>query len=338
MKVFVTGVAGFLGSYVAEGWLAQGATVVGIDNMIGGDIHNVPEGVEFFKVDCNDVVTLRLLMTNVDLVYHCAALAYEGLSVFSPHVVIESIVGGSTGVFSAAISASVKRIVHCSSMARYGAVTPPFHENLPCSPQDPYGIAKLAAEDILRNLCKVHHTDFVIAVPHNIIGPRQKYDDPFRNVASIMLNMMLQDRQPVIYGNGKQRRCFSYVDDCMSCLMKMGSYPGVVGETINIGPDEGDVEINTLAETIAYDVLGKPVGWLQPVYMPGRPQEVFHAVCSSDKARKMLDYCTKTSLRGGLSSMAEHIIRHGTKPFKYHLPIEINDSAILPRTWKDRLF
>lgn len=338
MKVLVTGVAGFLGSHVADGWLARGAEVIGVDNMIGGDMDNVPAGVQFFEVDCNDVVTLRLLMQNTKIVYHCAALAYEGLSVFSPHTVIESIVGGSTGVFSAAISAGVERIVHCSSMARYGAITPPFKESMPCSPQDPYGIAKLAAEDILRNLCRVHHTDFVIAVPHNIIGPRQKYDDPFRNVASIMLNLMMQDRQPIIYGTGKQRRCFSFISDCLDPLMKMGTYPSVVGEVVNIGPDEGAVEINTLARMIAMDVLKWPQDKFRPVYMPGRPQEVFHAVCSSDKARSLLDYETKRSLVGGLCEMRDYIKERGPKPFKYHLPIEIENSDILPRTWKDRMF
>ena len=338
MKVLVTGVAGFLGSYVAEAWVARGAEVVGIDNMIGGAMENIPAGVEFHRLDCNDVGRLTPLMEGVDLVYHCAALAYEGLSVFSPHIVIESIVGGSTGVFSAAIAGGVKRIVHCSSMARYGSINAPFREDMVCHPQDPYGIAKLAAEDILRNLCEVHGTECVIAVPHNIIGPRQKYDDPFRNVASIMINLMLQDRQPIIYGSGRQRRCFSFIDDCLSCLMRMGTDPALVGEVINIGPDEAPVTVEALANIIAYEVLRKPPGWLRPVFMPGRPQEVFHAVCSSNKARELLDYETRTTLRQGLTKMADYIGKRGTRPFKYHLPIEINDSNLLPRTWKDRVF
>ena len=211
MKVFITGVAGFFGSHLADAMLARGHTVVGIDNMIGGDRDNVPKGVEFWELDCQFLRFETRLLNGVDLVYHCAALAYEGLSVFSPFTVVESIVGASTAVFSAAIQAGVKRIVHCSSMARYGKGVPPFTEYDIPKPQDPYGIAKVAAENILRNLCEVHGTEFVIAVPHNIIGPRQKYDDPFRNVASIMMNRMLQGKQPIIYGDGTQQRCFSFV-------------------------------------------------------------------------------------------------------------------------------
>ena len=84
----------------------------------------------------------------------------------------------------------------------------PFKEDMVPRPQDPYGIAKYAAEQTLECLSKVHDIDFVTLVPHNIIGPRQKYDDPYRNVASIMINRCLQGMPPIIYGDGSQTRCF----------------------------------------------------------------------------------------------------------------------------------
>lgn len=332
-KIFITGVAGFLGSHLADAMLADGHEVVGIDNMIGGELDNVPAGVEFHQIDCNDFSNVKERMKSCQIVYHCAATAYEGLSVFSPHVVTQNIVGASVSVISAAISNGVKRIVICSSMARYGALSPPFQENMICKPQDPYGIGKLAVEQFLRNLCDTHGVEYVIAVPHNIIGPRQKYDDPYRNVASIMMNLMMQGRQPVIYGDGSQERCFSYIDDCLFCLKKMAFDPHVVGEIINIGPDEGVVTINALAREIANILRFK----LVPMYMPGRPQEVKYAHCSSDKARRLLDYHTKTSLHDGLRNMVIAIDRRGTRPFKYHLDLEII-SAKTPKTWTDRLF
>ena len=332
MKVLITGVAGFLGSHVADAMLARGHEVVGIDNLIGGYLDNVPKGVDFWPIDCQDVGAGH--MNGVDLVYHCAALAYEGLSVFSPHLVVESIVGASTAVFSAAIAASVKRIVYCSSMARYGALEPPFSEAVTCYPQDPYGIAKLAAENILRNLGVAHGVEFVIAVPHNIIGPRQKYDDPFRNVASIMMNRMLQGKQPVIYGDGTQQRCFSFVGDCLDCLVKMGTSPQAKGEIINIGPDEQPVTINQLAEAVAAVMQFGP---LEPIYMPGRPLEVKVALCSSSKVRRMLDYQTSTTLHEGLAKMAVWMRERGPRPFNYHLPIEIVSDKT-PKTWTARIF
>ena len=206
LKIFVTGVAGFLGSHVADAFIAEGHEVVGVDNMIGGELENVPEGVEFHQVDCCNFEGILRLTIGCDIVYHCAATAYEGFSVFSPHLVTDNIVTASTAVFSAAIQNKVQRIVYCSSMARYGTNKIPFLESYEPRPQDPYGIGKVAAEEILQNLCEVHGINYVIAVPHNIIGPRQKFDDPYRNVASIMINLMLQDRQPIIYGDGKQKR------------------------------------------------------------------------------------------------------------------------------------
>ena len=91
------------------------------------------------------------------------------------------------------------------------------------NPVDPYGVSKVAAENILKILSKTHKFEYNIAVPHNIIGPKQKYDDPYRNVASIMINLMLQNRQPYIYGDGEQKRCFSYIDDDLFCLKEMAT-------------------------------------------------------------------------------------------------------------------
>jgi len=331
-KIFITGVAGFLGSHLADTLLAQGHDVFGCDTLIGGYQDNVPKGVTFHEKDCTDVSTMRSLLEGVDIVYHTAALAYEGLSVFSPDLITQNIIGGTSAVVSAAITNNVKRFVFTSSMARYGTNKVPFSEDLIPQPQDPYGIAKEASERLLRNMADVHGLKCVIAVPHNIIGPRQKYDDPFRNVASIFINKMLRGEQPIIYGDGEQVRCFSFVQDCIQCLERMGFQDDVVGETINIGPDEGSVTINELAQTIAglidFDV--------KPIYKPGRPQEVILATCSADKARRMLGYKTEYTLEQGLQEMIDYIQERGTKPFTYHLDLEIiNDKT--PKTWTDKL-
>lgn len=332
--IFITGIAGFLGSHLAEYFLKQGHKVVGCDSLIGGYIDNVPKGVEFYTYDCADQKAMTRIMKGADIVYHCAALAYEGLSVCSPALVSNNIYGGTASVLSAAAANGVKRFVFCSSMARYGTQeTVPFVETMAPKPQDPYGISKHAAELLVKNVCETHGIEYVIAVPHNIIGPRQKYDDPYRNVASIMINLMLQDRQPIIYGDGKQKRCFSFVGDVVMPLEKLAFEKGAVGHVINVGPDEEFITINELAEVIA-KILNFP---LKPTYMPGRPQEVKLATCSANKARAMLAYKTTTSLEDGLRSIIDYIRNRGVKPFRYHLDLEIINH-LTPRTWRDRLF
>ncbi len=332
--IFVSGIAGFLGSYLAEAMIAEGHTVLGCDNLLGGYLDNVPTEADFHQHDCLDYGAMVKLTKNVDIVYHTAATAYEGLSVFSPHIVTRNIYGATVSLLSASIANNVKRFIYCSSMARYGTNSVPFTEDMIPKPQDPYGIAKYAAEMTLENLCKVHRMDYVIAVPHNIIGPRQKYDDPYRNVASIMINLMLQGRQPIIYGDGTQKRCFSFIQDDVQVLEKLAfQEDSVLGEVINVGPDEEFVTINELAQTIAELIDFK----LEPIYMQGRPQEVKFANCCADKARKVLGYKTKYTLRQGLVEMIDWIKKIGTKPFRYHLDLEIINE-FTPKSWKEKLF
>lgn len=334
MKIFITGVAGFLGSHLADAMLAEGHEVIGCDNLIGGYLDNVPDDVDFYQVDCNYLNTMNKLMKGVDVVYHTACTAYEGLSVFSPHLVSQNTYLNTASVATAAVAQGVKRFVYCSSMARYGKQEiVPFTEDMICKPQDPYGISKLAAEQLLHCLSDVHGMELVVAVPHNIIGPRQKYDDPYRNVASIMINLMLQGRQPIIYGDGTQKRCFSFVQDDITCLKKLAFQDNVVGETVNIGPDEEFVTINELARTIA-DLLDFD---LNPIYVPDRPQEVKLATCSADKARRLLGYSTQYTLKQGLSEMIDYIKVKGPKKFRYHLDVEIMNEKT-PKTWKNKLF
>ena len=261
-KILVTGVAGFLGSHLAENLSKLGHKIVGVDNMTGGYRDNIPKNIKFYNFDCCDLNKMTEVMEGVDVVYHCAATAHEGLSVFSPYEITKNNYLASVSVFSAAISHKVKRIIFCSSMARYGSQSVPFYENMSPKPIDPYGISKVAAENVLSNLCELNNIEWVIAVPHNIIGPRQKYDDPFRNVVSIMINRMLQKKPPIIYGDGEQKRCFSYIDDCISCLIPMLDQKNLNKQIINIGPDEEFVSINYVSE-LCSNITGSN---LKPIY------------------------------------------------------------------------
>lgn len=333
-KIFITGIAGFLGSHLADAIIAQGHSVSGCDNLIGGYVDNVPDGAEFKQVDCQYLSTMKNLLKDVDIVYHTACTPHEGLSVFSPHMFAKNTYLITSTMATAAISSGVKRFVNCSSMARYGTQEKtPFTEDMTPKPQDPYAIGKVASEMLLNNLSSIHGLEVVHAVPHNIIGPRQKYDDPFRNVASIMINLMLQGRQPFIYGDGLQKRCFSHVDDDVDCLLKLGFQDNVVGEIINIGPDEEPITVKELAEIIAKLLDFK----LEPIYMEDRPSEVKYATCSADKARKLLGYNTKMSLEEGLKDIIKYIKKRGVRKFKYHLDIEIINKKT-PKTWKNKLF
>ena len=334
-KVWVTGVAGFLGSHLADALLAAGHEVGGNDNLSGGDEANVPRYVDFFELDCNQRNKLAAAMEGYAHLVHCAAAPYEGLSFFSPDYITRNIVGASVSTFSAAIGAGIHRIVCCSSMARYGAGEPPFTEEHPTRPADPYGIGKLASEAILRNLCDTHEVEYVIAVPGNIIGPRQAYDDPFRGVTSIFINLALQGRELIIFGDGEQKRRFAPVDSCVYALMKM-LFDCPSGEVINIGPAQGTaITINELAE-----IVWEGCGRNDPIkirYLPERVGDVKRAYCSVEKSQKLLGYDGSMSLEQCVLDMIYDVRKRGPKPFSYDLPIEIRNHKT-PAAWTKRYF
>ena len=333
MNIFITGVAGFLGSNLADFYLKKGFTVSGCDNLVGGDMDNVDPKVNFVKMDCEDLQKMIEITKNVDVVIHAAAYAHEGLSVVSPHLICSNIIGGSTSVFSAAIQNKVKRIVFCSSMARYGKIKQPFFEDDIPNPVDPYGISKLAAEKILINLCETYGVEYNIAIPHNIIGIKQKYDDPFRNVASIMINLMLQNRQPIIYGDGEQKRSFSDVDDCIYSIDKLATDPNITSEIVNIGPEDNFITINELFKKISNQLQFNQ----EPEYFKDRINEVKLANCSADKAKKILNYEKKISLDESLAKMINYVRTKGNKKFKYNYDLEIINEKT-PRTWVEKKF
>jgi UDP-glucose 4-epimerase len=334
MHIFITGIAGFLGSNLAEYYLKKNFQVSGCDNLVGGSLENIDvKRIKFFKANCEDFKTMKEITKGVDILCHAAAYAHEGLSSFSPVLITNNNVTGSVSVFTAAIVNKVKRIVYCSSMARYGNIKTPFRENDHLKPVDPYGVSKVAAENILKILSETHGVEYNIAVPHNIIGPKQRYNDPFRNVVSIMINLMLQNKRPIIYGDGNQKRTFSDIDDCIYCLDKLLTDPEIVSQVVNIGPDEEHISINEL-----YRLLSNKLKFnLEPKYLEDRPNEVKNAACSADKARGILGYKTTVSLDVSLNKIINYIKKNGYKDFEYNYPLEI-DNEKTPIAWKERLF
>lgn len=348
MRIWITGIAGFLGSHLADALLSQGHEVFGNDNYLCGDLENVPSiergtGSKFisdgevfityaycYDVDCRNFDRMKDILEfhKPDVLIHCAATAHEGLSSFSPSFITKNIYEASVATFSAAIASGVKRIVYMSSMSRYGDLKPPFHEVMHPKPVDPYGIAKVAAEDTLKVLCNTHGVQYSILVPHNIIGTRQRSVDPYRNVASIMINRCHQGKAPIIYGDGLQTRCFSPVADCIPSIVKAVHGAGD-GKVINIGPDSGEITIKELSDKII--ALTGYEG--SAIHIPDRPNEVKHAYCSSDKAREYLGYEPKQSIDDCLKEMVEFI---KPEPFVYDFPLEIVTEKT-PQTWKCKL-
>ena len=337
VNVFITGVGGLLGSNLAKTLdCKEGYTVSGCDNFIGGMKSNIFKGLDFHEIDILNYNKLKTAMEGAEVVFHAAALPYEGLSVFSPKVTAESIVSGTLSAASAALHNNVKLFVNCSSMARYGAQTPPFTENMPTAPEDPYGLAKVQAEQHLELLSKLHGLNYVTLVPHNVIGKGQRYYDPFRNVVGIMINRCLQGKRIVIYGDGSQKRSFSDVNDCIDAVVTMmESTRDICGNVYNIGPHQNEMSIKELAFKVGQHCEVYPT--LE--HFPDRPAEVKNAFCSSAKIMAEFNYNTKVKTDQTIAEMVEWIKKDSGpngKPFEYHLDLEFTRDNT-PKTWTEQL-
>lgn len=344
MRIWITGICGLIGSHLYDRLTELGHKVKGNDNLSCGSMFNVmqnPKGyvdvVGFYS--CQDPELVRAMKEfKPDVVIHAAATAAEGLSVFSPHFITKNIYEASVATFSAAIASGAKRIVNMSSMARYGHGAdpleilgdsgPPFQEHYKTRPIDPYGIAKVAAEQTLKVLCETHGVKWTTLVPHNVIGPRQQIT-PYRNVATIFLNRLKLGLPVYIYGDGEQKRCFSPIKDCLHSLVRAVE-GDADGQVVNIGPDKGEITINRLLDMCEEIVGVKAVR----VYMPPRPvtDRVKEAYCSADKARRLLGYEPQDDLMGCLKEMSDAMT---PKPFTYNFPIEIREGC--PETWLKEL-
>tara|TARA_B100000029_G_C16747418_1_gene656867 strand:- start:68 stop:502 length:435 start_codon:yes stop_codon:yes gene_type:complete len=143
---------------------------------------------------------------------------------------------------------------------------------------------------------------------------------------------MLLKKPAIIYGDGSQKRCFSYVDDCISCIEKTLLNKNTSKEIINIGPDEEFITIKELADKCS-NITGFNEKY---IYYADRPQEVKFATCSSDKARQLIDYETKFSLDKSIELTYDYIKKKGAKNFDYKINLEV-DNFKTPKTWKQKL-
>lgn len=341
MKILVTGAAGFMGSHLVDALVKlKEHKIYSVDDLSGGYERNINPDSHFKQVDLRDKEKTTEIIKEIkpDILYYLAADATEGRSQFTPISAVERNYLAYMYTLVPAIQYGVKRVVLTSSMSVYGAQNPPFSEKLPQKPEDVYGITKTAMEQTTEVLGKVHKFEYVIIRPHNVYGPKQNLADPYRNVIGIFINCILNNKNFYIYGDGEQKRSFTYIDDFTPYILKCGFDSMVNGAIINIGPTE-EFTINKVADYILKNFFpnGNIPDSLKPHYLPERPQEVHEAYCTNDVAQKLLGYKTSVSLREGIKRMIAWAKDLGPQKFIYlkdGLELENED---VPQTWKDEL-
>jgi len=300
MKILITGNAGLLGSRLAD-WIIENKKieVVGIDDLSGGYIENVNNKVKFFNKNlAEDDISEIFDKYRPDIVYHMAAYAAEGLSPFIRMFNYKNNLLATANIVNNCIKYDVKRLVFTSTMAVYGYGNnlPPFHEDLVPQPIDPYGIAKYGCELDIKVAGKQHGLDWCIIRPHNVYGVKQNLWDKYRNVLGIWMYQKMNNMPMTIFGDGEQKRAFSYIDDCLEPLWKSGVSPEASKEIINLGG------IREYSINEACKILREVIGGSEVIKLEKR-HEVKYAYPTYQKSIDLLDYKESVTLEAGLSHM-----------------------------------
>jgi nucleoside-diphosphate-sugar epimerase len=305
-EILVTGGAGFIGSHIVDRLLDEGFKVRVLDNLSTGDITNLAQyknkkSFQFIEGDIRNFDLVKRTVKGVDAVFHEAAVVSVSRSVENPLLSNEINVTGTVNLLNACVDAHVKRFVLASSCAVYGDTeTLPNHENLAPKPLSPYAADKLAAETYAKVFHNVYGLETVSLRYFNVYGPRQKYG-PYSGVISILINRLLENKPPIIYGDGEQTRDFINVKDVVEANMLALSKREAAGEVLNISTGEATT-INKLTETIQ-KIMGKTS--LKPVHAEPRPGDIKHSYGDITKARKDLEYEPKVQLERGLSELVK---------------------------------
>lgn len=301
-NVLITGNAGFIGSKFAS-WLNRSHPeyhIVGVDNMTGGFRENIDPEIEQYTCDINGSQFSEIFDSHeFEFVFHFASYAAEGLSFYIPYHITMNNVAITDRVIAECVKHGVGRLVFASSMSVYGRGDRNgcvFNESDTPHPEDPYAVSKYACEMNIRNMDRHFGFEWCIVRPHNVYGPGQNIWDRYRNVLGIWVYCALHGKTALIYGDGRQERYFSYIDDILPCIWNAAVSPAASRRTVNLGGDIGC----TIAE--AAETFKNVTGYGNFMHAELR-DEVAVTRPSAELSREILGYSHTTPLRDGLKEM-----------------------------------
>jgi nucleoside-diphosphate-sugar epimerase len=311
-KYLITGGAGFIGSNIAEELIKRGDSVRVLDNFTSGYKHNLDfarglgeSRFEVIEGDIADVNACEKACQGIDYVLHQAGLKSVPKSLKDPKSYNDVNINGMLFLLQSASKNKVKRFVFASSSSVYGNTTqfPQKEDHLP-APISPYALTKLAGEHYLRIFAEFFGLETVGLRYFNVFGPKQALDDEYSAVIPKFIHCILNNEPPPIFGNGKQSRDFTYIDNVVSANIIAATTPGIKHEVFNaaVGKEYSVLDIVTAINTI----LGKDV---QPKFLPVRAGDIFRSNSDISKMQKMTPYKPLVSFEDGMKKTVDYFVR-----------------------------
>jgi UDP-glucose 4-epimerase len=307
MKILITGGAGFIGSHLCERFSSEGHTVVCLDNFISGNLGNIRgllslRNFKLFNGDVRDFNLLEKIIRDVDVIIHLAAQIHVDRSILEPKLTYDINVFGTLNVLELARQYDTEKVIHTSTSEVYGSAQyVPMDENHPLDAPHPYGASKIAADRMCNAYVCTYGLKVCVMRPFNAFGPRQK-DVGYGGAISIFVKRILNGAPPIIYGDGKQTRDYTYVKDLVEAYDLVLKYDKDLKEPINLGTGK-EIAIVDLANKII-NLCGMKRK-IKPVHVAPRPGEVERLVANYSRAKKLLHWEPKYTLDEGLKEFIE---------------------------------
>ena len=295
----VTGGAGFIGSHICERLVRDGHRVRVLDNFFAGKEANLEpfkDGVEVIRGDVRDADTVAEAMRGVEVVFHEAALGSVPRSVADPRTTHDVNITGTLNVLLAARDAGVRRVVAASSSSVYGETpTLPKHEGITPQPLSPYALSKLAGEHYISVFSKVYGFEAVALRYFNIFGPRQDPESQYAAVIPRFVTALFEGRRPVVYGDGRQSRDFTYVENVVEANLLAAEAEGIAGRAFNVACGGRYTLLELLGEL--KEITGSAV---EPIHEEARAGDVRDSQASIEAAAQAFGYRVKVDFEEGL--------------------------------------
>ena len=299
MRILVTGGAGFIGSHLVESLVRSRHRVRVLDNFFSGSRANlaaVRDEVEVIRGDCADASTARRAVRGVEVIFHEAAVPSVARSVADPALSHRANVDATLTMLLAARDAGVRRFIYAGSSSVYGnSPRLPKTEAMPTRPLSPYAVGKLTGEHYVGLFATLFGMETLTLRYFNVFGPRQTADSPYSGVIGRFATALLRGRRPVIYGDGRQSRDFTYVENVVEANRLALEAPRVRGEAINVANGRR-VSLRRLLRAMAAIAGRPPVA----IHRPARPGDVRHSLADIRLARRRLGYRPRVDLVAGL--------------------------------------